>query len=267
MLNDEILVAWLKLATSPGLTASRATMMLRADRPLRQRRRTESPEDRAWREKLAHWREAGIVILPHDHPNYPAALQGDQLAPPLIFALGNLGLLGTAAVAVVGARSAFTETRAWVREQAAALAARGVTIISGGAEGVDTAAHEGALAGNGRTVVVLGSGLLRAFPPQNRPLFDEIVARGGLLISGVIPETMVSREQLLTRNRWITLLSARVVVAALGGRGGSWSTAHSALALGKRLGVVTRWCGDFGVQLVAKGAVPVTDLVKFWEQA
>ncbi|HTJ84752.1 MAG TPA: DNA-processing protein DprA, partial [Polyangiaceae bacterium] len=107
-----------------------------------------------------------------DAPEYPALLRSTQAAVPLRVR----GALSIApAVAIVGTREATPPALAFARELAAGVARAGVAVWSGGAEGIDTAAHEGALSVGGATVVVLGSGLDYTFPAANAGLFERVV--------------------------------------------------------------------------------------------
>jgi DNA processing protein len=135
------------------------------------------------------------------------------------------------------------------RALAADLAGRGAVVVSGGAIGIDAAAHEGAV---GRTVAVLASGLDRPYPPRNAPLFAEIVAAGGALASPFPEGTPVRRWQFLHRNEIIAALAEAVVVVEAGARSGSLHTARAAARLHKVVGACP---GSPGTEaLIATGA-------------
>lgn len=116
---------------------------------------------------------------------------------------------------------------------AAELAARGAVVVSGGAIGIDAAAHAGAL---GRTVAVIASGLDRPYPSRNAALFADIVAAGGALASPFAVGTPVRRWQLLRRNEIIAAMVAAVVVVEARARSGALHTARAAMRLGKVVG-------------------------------
>jgi DNA processing protein len=159
------------------------------------------------------------------------------------------------AVAIVGARAASRLAMDRAHGLARHLAGRGVEVVSGGALGVDGAAHRGALAGRGTTTVVLGSGLDVLYPPRHAPLFREILARGGTLASlhedGVEPRP----GQFPQRNRLIAALADAVIVVEADERSGSLSTAAAARALGR---LVAAWPGSRGCErLLAAGAAVI----------
>jgi DNA processing protein len=116
------------------------------------------------------------------------------------------------AVAIVGARAASRDAMDRAHALARHLAGRGVHVVSGGALGVDGAAHRGALAGGGATTVVLGGGLDVLYPPRHAPLFGEVVARGGTL-AGLFPDgSEPLRAQFPQRNTLIAALADLVIV-------------------------------------------------------
>jgi DNA processing protein len=163
--------------------------------------------------------------------------ESGELMPPL--ALWVRGVLDPAAiglrsVAVVGSRHP-TEYGQWVaRDWAAKLTSRGFTVVSGGAHGIDTAAHRGALSMRGATVLVSAGGLERAYPPGNAALFEQI-AETGLLISESPPGAAPARRRFLTRNRLIAALGTGTVVVEAAARSGALNTAAHCTALGRPL--------------------------------
>lgn len=129
------------------------------------------------------------------------------------------------AVAIVGARAASQSAMDRAHALARHLARRGVEVVSGGALGVDGAAHRGALAGRGTTTVVLGGGLDVLYPVRHAPLFREVVARGGTL-AGLQPDGTVPRPGMFPqRNKLIAALADVVIVIEADLRSGSLSTA------------------------------------------
>lgn len=171
-------------------------------------------------------------VIPGE-PGYPAALWaalGARSKP-----LQVRGILPEAplAVAIVGARRASREGMQLAESLAKELAQRDVVIVSGGALGIDTAAHRGALAGGGRTVAVLGTGLGFLYPERNRALFDQVVDQGGALVS-MFPENTPPRPgNFVARNALIAGLSHAVVVVEAAERSGSLSTAACARSQGR----------------------------------
>ena len=136
------------------------------------------------------------------------------------------------AVSIVGTRKADDDGLEFARTLAETLARRGVVIVSGGAFGIDAAAHEGALAGNGRTVAVLGTSVDDPHPRHHRSLFER-TAESGALLSTLGPRDPVRRTSFLERNRWIAALGAVTIVVQAPIRSGALSTAAHAKALAK----------------------------------
>jgi DNA processing protein len=168
------------------------------------------------------------VVLGAD-PAYPAALRRDPSAPALLFVQGELP--GQEMVAIVGTRAARLSSVERASRLAAGLVEGGVGILSGGALGVDTAAHEGALGGGGVTVAVLGSGLDRRYPERNAALFDQVAARGAVVTS-FAPGTPPLRPNFPRRNRVIAAWARTVVVVEAPLRSGALNTARQARELG-----------------------------------
>jgi DNA processing protein len=146
-------------------------------------------------------------------------------------------VLGIRAAGIVGARAATQYGTHVTAELGYGLAARGVTIVSGGAYGIDAAAHRAAMAAHGVTVLVSAGGLDRPYPPGNATLFDT-VAQTGLLISESPPGCAPQRRRFLTRNRLIAALSTGVVVVEAAHRSGALNTARHAGDLGRAVMVV-----------------------------
>lgn len=157
-----------------------------------------------------------------------------------------------AAVAIVGARAATRDALARAHALGRHLAMRGVQIVSGGALGVDGAAHRGALAGCGGTTVVLGSGLDVLYPARHAPLFCEILGRGGTL-AGMQPDGTQPRPGMFPqRNQLIAALADVVIVVEAELRSGTMSTVAAARAFGR---LVAAWPGSPGCErLLAAGA-------------
>jgi DNA processing protein len=156
------------------------------------------------------------------------------------------------AVAIVGARAASSLAMGRAHALAKHLAERGVHVVSGGALGIDGAAHRGALAGGGTTTVVLGSGTDVLYPARHAPMFREIVARGGALLSLLSDGTPPRPGTFPGRNPLIAALADAVIVVEAEVRSGSLSTARAARSLGR---IVAAWPGSRGCdRLLATGA-------------
>src|SRR5438034_10457401 len=150
-----------------------------------------------------------IELRPGD-TRYPALL-GAIPAPPPLFVRGELVDDDALALAIVGSRRPTPYGLAVAERLASDLAARGVTIVSGLARGIDAAAHRGALAAGGRTIAVLGTGIDGRYPPENRSLADQIEANGAL-VSQFFPGTPALAWNFPARNRTIAGLTLGIVV-------------------------------------------------------
>lgn len=159
--------------------------------------------------------------------SYPALLRQIPDPPPYLYYYGDIGAVSKA-VALVGSRDPSRYGLDVTRRMAKDLAEAGVTVVSGGARGIDTAAHEGALEGKGKTVAVLGCGLSVVYPPENRDLFAEII-KDGAVISEFPMNAKPESWHFPPRNRIISGISAAVVVVEAAARSGSLITARMAL--------------------------------------
>lgn len=188
-------------------------------------------------------------------PDYPARLHELQSPPDPLHARGPLDT-SHPSVAIVGARRASQHGQDLTRRLAAKLASHGVTIVSGGAMGVDAAAHEGALDAGGVTWVVLPSPLDKPAPKTNRHLFDRVLAAGGAWLSE--RDTPGHKSAFRDRNRIIAALADLTVVVEARERSGTFYTAAAAQNLGRPLWVVP-WGledprGEAGRQWARRGA-------------
>ena len=183
--------------------------------------------------EMAALAKAGIALLTWEDPDYPASLHDLSDPPPVLFLRGTIRPQDERAVAIVGSRRAGEHGLGVARRLGKALAARGLTVVSGLALGIDTAAHEGALeTPGGRTLAVLGSGLGVIHPRENRALAERIVACGTLL-SELRPDTPPRGLYLMARDRIIAALSRAVIVVEAEERSGSLDTARRARRLGR----------------------------------
>jgi DNA processing protein len=173
-----------------------------------------------------------IHIYPSD-THYPAPLAA-LTPPPQLWIRGSMIPDDALAVAIVGARRASTYGIEVAGRLASDLAVRGVTIVSGFARGIDTAAHRGALAAGGRTIAVLGAGIDVLYPPENVALAREVAARGALLTQ-FAPGTPPLPHNFPTRNRTLAALALAVVVVEAAERSGSLITAGFAADLGREV--------------------------------
>jgi DNA processing protein len=176
---------------------------------------------------------------------------------------GSAAALDRLAVAVVGTRKPSASGVAFAHRLARETASLGLSVVSGLARGIDTAAHRGALAGGGATVAVLGTGVDVVYPPENGELLEE-VARTGAVVSEQLCGTRAFAPVFPRRNRIISGLSEAVVVVQGGARSGALITAKWALAQGREVGAVPGFPGDFRSagpnRLLRDGAFLVEDV-------
>ena len=173
--------------------------------------------------------ESARTLRPADG-RYPAALARVAERPAELRLRGNLG--DRRRVAVVGSRATDEYGADLAREIAAGLARAGVSVVSGGALGVDAVAHEAALDAGGHTVAVLGTGVDVTYPASHRELYGRILASGGALLSPFPDGTPGFRSNFPARNRIVSGLSEAVVVVRAGARSGALITASWARAQG-----------------------------------
>jgi DNA processing protein len=201
-----------------------------------------------------------IVLRPGDE-RYPALL-GAIATPPRLEVLGSLEPGDALAVAIVGSRRPTPYGVETAEALAAELSARGVTIVSGFARGIDTAAHRGALHGGGRTLAVLGNGIDVVYPPENRDL-AQAIQRQGAVISQFPRGTVPLPYNFPTRNRTIAGLALGVVVVEAGEKSGALITAALAADLGRDVfavpGRVTSEVSRGPHGLLRDGAILVRD--------
>lgn len=181
---------------------------------------------------IDRWREQGISVLTVLDPAYPENLRSVHDRPPLIFVSGRLVPGDARSLAVVGARSASPAGTAVARATAEHLVAEEYTVVSGLAAGIDTAAHTAAFAAHGRTVAVIGTGLRRAYPPQNAALQRRII-REGAVISQFWPDAPPSRRTFPMRNAVMSGLTLASVVIEASETSGARMQARLALAHGR----------------------------------
>jgi DNA processing protein len=176
--------------------------------------------------------KTGIRVLTWNDEEYPRRLKEIEQPPPVLYLLGELTLQDEWAAAIVGTRRMTGYGRQVTEELATLLANHGVTVISGLARGVDAAAHQMTLKSGGRTVAVLGSGVDRIYPPENRKLAEEI-AKNGAVVSDYPPGTPPESNNFPPRNRIISGLSRVVVVIEAGTTSGALITSTFAANQGR----------------------------------
>jgi len=174
----------------------------------------------------------GITVVTWRDAAYPPALTTIADPPPVLWVRGQVSSLSLPSVAIVGARAGSPYALSVAERLAHDLSTAGLTIVSGLARGVDSAAHRGALAARGVTVAVLGSGVDVMYPKEHAALAREIEADGAV-VSELVPGTPPQQQFFPRRNRIISGLSRAVVVIEAGEKSGSLITARSALEQGR----------------------------------
>ncbi|HZZ86565.1 MAG TPA: DNA-processing protein DprA [Anaeromyxobacteraceae bacterium] len=183
------------------------------------------------------------TILRED-PGFPARLRLVRDPPAFLRVRGDLGEAGARRVAVVGSRHSDDYGLAMARALGRDLARAGVSVVSGGADGVDAAAHEGALAAGGHTVAVLGCGVDVVYPAHHDRLFARILAAGGALCAEYEDGTRPTTFSFPRRNRIVSGMSEAVVVVRCGAKSGALLTAGSARRQGVPVFAVPGEAGD-----------------------
>lgn len=208
------------------------------------------------------------VITPEDD-NYPRQFYALQDPPLVVYAQGNVALLGQMhnlpVLAVVGTRSASEYGSRVAENMSYDLAQAGFIIVSGLALGIDSYAHSGALRAGKRTVAVLGSGLDTDYPPQSAPMRKQILATGGVVLTELEPSVPVRGAYFPARNRLLAGLSQGVLVVEAPQRSGALLTASHALEQGKEVFAVPsdiydpNAAGTLG--LIRDGAIPAINVL------
>lgn len=182
---------------------------------------------------IQSWEDKGYTLISILDENYPEGLRGIHQAPPVIFTLGT-ALADDPAVSVVGSRGASPRGLALAADVARALVAQKMTVISGLARGIDTAAHRAALDAGGRTVAVIGTGLGRVYPAENRGLQEEIADRG-LVLSQFWPDAPPQKHTFLMRNATMSGYGLATVVVEAGETSGARAQARIAVEHGRQV--------------------------------
>ncbi|MBM3881594.1 MAG: DNA-protecting protein DprA [Verrucomicrobia bacterium] len=207
--------------------------------------------------ELRRIQDYGCEVLTAADSAYPELLRQIYDPPIVLYVKGRLDPKDRNAVAVVGSRRTTHYGQETARKLAYQLAYVGVTVVSGGARGIDTAAHQGALAAKGRTVAVLGTGINLVFPPENRDLFERIAAQGAVLTQFPFNRTP-DKQSFPIRNRIVAGMTLGTVVVEADLNSGALITASMAVDQGRQVFAVpgridsplSKGCHD----LVKKGA-------------
>ncbi len=246
---ERLLTTSIGEATSDARDAAR---LLAKARPL---------DTRSISTRLASWRAKGLRLVTVLDDSYPLNLRTIYNLPPFLFYLGDLRADDAYSVAVVGTREPSSNGLRRARRMADGLARSGVTVLSGLARGIDTAAHEAALDARGRSIAVLGSGLLRIYPPGNSALAQRI-ARSGAVVSQFWPEAPPAHYNFPRRNVVTSGMGQGTVVIEATATSGAKMQARLAMEHGKLVFLLAslvekhRWAAIYA----AKGAIVVKDV-------
>jgi DNA processing protein len=253
ILSNEDELYWLALRMMPGLGARRSAMLLERFRGVRAIFNASAAEledagmpgalarsissgcsfeDAAAQQQLV--RDTGSVLIPLLDARYPELLRRIFDPPPLLFGRGRVDLVSSVSLGVVGTRHPTPYGLAAAERLSGDLARAGVTIVSGMARGIDTAAHKAALAAEGATIAVLGCGADVVYPSENRKLAAEIAAKG-LILSEFPMGATAFPQNFPIRNRIISGLSCGLLVVEGAQYSGSAITARLALDQGREV--------------------------------
>ena len=185
-------------------------------------------------QELVHVQEFGATVLTLDDTEYPALLRQIHDPPTVLYIWGKLESRDHHAIGVVGSRRTSHYGLECAKKLSYQIAYSGLTVISGLARGIDTAAHQGALAAKGRTVAVLGTGLLHLYPAENRALAEKI-ASCGAVVTEFSMETTPDRQTFPMRNRIISGWGFGLLVVEAGVNSGALISASQAADQGRNL--------------------------------
>jgi DNA processing protein len=220
--------------------------------------RVLGPEPADLDDDLAVLREMGVRLLTLRDEDYPANLRQVYDPPVVLYVRGELHEADRFSIAIVGSRRASIYGKTMAERIAKDLANRGLTIVSGGARGVDASAHKGALSTGGRTIAVLGCGIDVCYPTEHKELFNR-VAESGALISEFPPGTVPEGWRFPTRNRIISGLALGALVVQAPSDSGALITARFAAEQGRDVFVLPGNVDDIrnegSHELIRDGAV------------
>lgn len=239
--------AWLKLASSRSLF----------DDQVRENKIKDFLNKNSAQEVVDNLLQDNIYPLTIYDKDYPVLLKESKSPPLVIYTKGNKSLLQEDSISVVGTRKPTPYGRKIAFELSAYLSGY-LTIISGLAQGIDSEAHKGALKGSKKTIAVLGSGFHHLYPPENKELFNKIIAEGGLILTEYPPYIKPDSWRFPARNRIIAALSKGTVVIEAGVKSGALITANYAMEEGREVfavpGLITNTASQGSNALLKDGA-------------
>jgi DNA processing protein len=207
--------------------------------------------------ELARIREFGATVATLEDADYPSLLREIHDPPTVLYVWGRLEPRDHHAIGVVGSRRTSHYGLECAKKISYQIAYAGLTVVSGLAAGIDTAAHQGALAAKGRTIAVLGAGLRHLYPPENRTLAEKI-AESGAVVSEFPIETTPDRQTFPMRNRIISGWGSGLLVVEAGLNSGALISASQAADQGRNLyaipGQIDRPTSHGSNRLIQQGA-------------
>jgi DNA processing protein len=213
--------------------------------------------------ELQRIREFGATVITADSPLYPRQLREIHSPPIVLYVWGEIVERDQHAVAVIGSRRTTHYGLESAKKLSYQLAYAGLTVISGLARGIDTAAHQGALAAKGRTIGVIGSGLSRLYPPENAALAEKIRSGNGAIVSEFSMEIEPDRQTFPMRNRIISGWSQGLLVVEAGLNSGALISVSQALEQGRSVyavpGHINAPSAQGSNRLIQQGAKLVMD--------
>ena len=204
-----------------------------------------------------------MKILNINDKLYPTRLRNIPDAPVNLYLEGNIELLNSSSIAIIGSRAASEKGKSLAKKFSYELSNIGITVISGLARGIDTAVHTNSYNQTGKTIAVLGCGFNKVFPPENSTLLKKIVENDGLIVSEYSPDITISSDRLRNRNRIISGLSLGVLVIEAKQKSGTGVTFNHAIKQHRPIFAIPHSVDDpHGVgtnRMLKNGAYLVTD--------
>lgn len=203
-----------------------------------------------------------MIKINIEDTRYPKILKNIENPPKQLYLEGNVELLNTHGIAIIGSRKCSENGSKMAKKFAQELVSQNITIISGMANGIDTYAHMGALENRGNTIAVLGCGFNNIYPQKNKKLYKQIINNNGLIVSEYQPETEASSEKFIERNRIVSGLSIGILVIEAKHRSGTSVTAKIAKSQNRKVFTIPHdlndKCGIGTNRLIKKGANLIT---------
>lgn len=211
-----------------------------------------------------------INQLKYSDHEFPQNLKEIPNPPKTIYYEGNIKLLNTPIISIIGSRKCTKSGQAITRKFAKELVAQGITIASGMAIGIDAQAHLETLKQGGKTIAVLPSGLLNIYPEENKDLYKEIIKKDGLAITEYPNEKQAESKTFLERNRIVSGISIGILIIEAMHRSGTSVTAKYAIEQGKKVFAIPHEInnknGKGTNELIRKGAILITKTEEIFKE-